>query len=295
MQSGCPSIKRINIKMLNFIIWKADALFKDPLARFSFKQQGDPISIGSSELADIMISSKFLSRIHAIIETKEQKVIIQDNDSVNGIYFIKDDFVEKIRRERLSKDSLIAIGDFIVLIKGMELQKTEQSDSEWIKYESSDNCSSDPTMINFGPDSPSSDRWISYPSPAMLALLQGSSAALPSLNRKQTIENLHQLAMDLGYLDQPVIPTLVSLRSALINVFPLIADFDAFLVDNYPDVHREVANGMSRTEKVNLLFQRVTAAEIIAVVQENYEDKYGAFKSYFKFDKRSIFTRLLGK
>jgi hypothetical protein len=48
-----------------------------------------------------------------------------------------------------------------------------------------------------------------------------------------------------------------SLRHRLDRQLRTDADFDAFCIDYFPEVHRRFSSGMSRTEKQNLLFQVV--------------------------------------
>lgn len=47
----------------------------------------------------------------------------------------------------------------------------------------------------------------------------------------------------------------MSLRDEIARLFRTDADFDAFCLDNFPEVHRRFSLGMDRVQKVNLLLQ----------------------------------------
>lgn len=57
-----------------------------------------------------------------------------------------------------------------------------------------------------------------------------------------------------------------TLRRALNDRLRLDADFDAFVLDAFPDVHRRYASGMERTQKVNLLLTLKDVPEIASAL-----------------------------
>lgn len=51
------------------------------------------------------------------------------------------------------------------------------------------------------------------------------------------------------------------------------SDFDAFCLDNFPDVFRNFSDGMTRNRKINLLLNSVPASLIQAAVTRHCESK----------------------
>lgn len=58
------------------------------------------------------------------------------------------------------------------------------------------------------------------------------------------------------------------LRQRIDTKFRNDADFEAFCIDNFPDVYRRFGAGMERTQKVNLLFSLVEVPNIAAKLDE---------------------------
>ena len=54
-----------------------------------------------------------------------------------------------------------------------------------------------------------------------------------------------------------------SVRKLLMTALPTDGDFDAFVLDFFPNVHQRFASGLTRIEKTNLLFQCVPEGEVI--------------------------------
>ncbi|HRI53631.1 MAG TPA: hypothetical protein PLW65_25980, partial [Pseudomonadota bacterium] len=63
--------------------------------------------------------------------------------------------------------------------------------------------------------------------------------------------------------DSPL-PARKVLRTQLDACFPQDSDLDAFTLDWFPEIYRQFARGMARTEKVNLLLGLGQALEDVA-------------------------------
>lgn len=56
-------------------------------------------------------------------------------------------------------------------------------------------------------------------------------------------------------------PSLRSIRIRIDELLPGDEDLSAFLLDDFPEVHRELSAEMTRTRRVNLLFEKVPPQE----------------------------------
>lgn len=91
---------------------------------YSFRK--DTISIGSQNGNDIILDSHLVSRFHAQIHLIEDKLILEDLDSINGIFLTELGKVRKVTRARLLPESVFAIGEYIIEIESMRFH-TKQS------------------------------------------------------------------------------------------------------------------------------------------------------------------------
>jgi hypothetical protein len=56
---------------------------------------------------------------------------------------------------------------------------------------------------------------------------------------------------------------LCKLRILLETIFPLTDELDAFCIDEFPSLAKQFSSGMTRTQKVNLLFAEISAQKIL--------------------------------
>lgn len=64
-----------------------------------------------------------------------------------------------------------------------------------------------------------------------------------------------------------------SLRKLLEAVFRTESELEAFVVDSFPDVSRQFSAGMSRTARVNLLFESIEPTEVMEQLRANYPNE----------------------
>lgn len=62
--------------------------------------------------------------------------------------------------------------------------------------------------------------------------------------------------------EEPIDLSPRNIRTLLDSVLPLGSDWDAFLIDCFPDVRRKIAVGMDRTAQYNILIELHSLSEI---------------------------------
>src|SRR5689334_10333637 len=67
-------------------------------------------------------------------------------------------------------------------------------------------------------------------------------------------------------------PTRAQLRRLLALLMPRAADFAAFCLDHFPEVHGKFASGQNRDEETTILLECVEPAALFAVLCENFAD-----------------------
>ena len=97
-------------------------------------ENGEKLSIGRSDDADIMIDDEYISRLHCSIEKRADKYLLKDLNSTNGTRFLRLSIPEKIEEEtdiytlpkgvptKVEKDSQIYLGnDFAIDLRNKKI------------------------------------------------------------------------------------------------------------------------------------------------------------------------------
>lgn len=69
------------------------------------------------------------------------------------------------------------------------------------------------------------------------------------------------------------------LRTLLNKVLIMDSDLNAFCLDYFPAVKRQFTNGMDRTQKVDLLLERVDSADIVNALRDGYPTEWKKYSS----------------
>lgn len=79
-------------------------------------------------------------------------------------------------------------------------------------------------------------------------------------------------------------PTGKSLREIIDLIFVTDGDFNAFVLDKYPEIYRKLGSGMDRTERVNLLFQLVDRSRLLISIREYNHDDFVRYQGRLKYE-----------
>lgn len=86
--------------------------------------------------------------------------------------------------------------------------------------------------------------------------------------------------------DPSTAPCRPTLRKLLSKLFPLEADFDAFVIDGFPEVKQRLTTGPDQIARVNLLFELATVEKIWAFLCEHYAERLHAHANLLRDDAR---------
>lgn len=90
-------------------------------------------------------------------------------------------------------------------------------------------------------------------------------------------------------------PTPSSVRRLLRKVLKTSADFEAFCLDCFPQVHTEFTPGMQSTRQVSLLFIHVDLAKIVETLEREYPEAYTKHHNTLVFSDKLELDRDINK
>ena len=253
-------------KIISIRVWNRDT--PERFSSYNIDRDGE-FSIGTEYDNFIVINDKFASRHHGSIIRQGQKILLKDEDSINGIMLFRDGepFALHSGIRRLIHEDVLTIGKYIFLIKEADETSTEKELS-----------------IGHGDYVPLRDgnREHAGLSPFGAQTIPDviSSAPFPNLERKSFIlEIINKL-----FRKKERNPTRRSLRLLIENILIIESDFDAFVLDNFPEIKRRFSSGMDRVSKINQLLELAGRTRILERLQVEHPDLFQAVSGIVEYE-----------
>ena len=224
------------------------------------EEESKVIRIGREHSNDIVLDSMNVSRIHAHLRYKSQELFIRDLGSTNGTTVAAYTINANTGDVKLNPSDSIIIAEFIITV-GFDFNSKICIPKNMQKLIVSSNDSKSTAPMD----------------------IVASAVILERKRHDPRMDTLRVMKSEiLTENERP--PTIHSLRALINTIFRKSSALDAFLIDHFRDVWKDVSKSMERNEKLNLLLESMEPRLVLFVVKRRYPEQFKKFKEIIEFE-----------